>query len=259
MRESLKMICVVAIIFGSVSAALTWVDQRPTTLVWLLRIGSPVLCVLALVGFLALHFRRDIAPDLLRKYFGTYFDRSGFCFSIGVSSPGGVCTLVIPFQNRHERPCMARIALRPGKSFFASHQADLLNLQLFADSGEFGICRVPIAMPAPLQGKVQRFEVGADVEYPNGKGRALRFANGITLRTNSRFENLLNTATTFVHFVHMPLLLLLPHRNAAVRLKIPQSVAQTLPDECRMTVKTFWKLGDSIPSLWDLSTQISGA
>jgi hypothetical protein len=159
MSESLKMICVVAIMFGSIVAALTWADQRPTTLIWLLRIGSPLLCVLALVGFLALHFRRDLAPDFLRQYFGSYFDRSGFCFSIAVSSDDGICTLVIPFQNRHERPCIARIALRPVKAFLAAHEADLLNLQLFADSSEFGICRVPIAMPAPFQGKLQRFEL----------------------------------------------------------------------------------------------------
>lgn len=87
MGESTKAFCALLVIVGSVTAAMAWVDDRPTSIVWGARYGGVFVSAFALGIVAALHFRRDVEPDYLKNLNGNYFNRDGFCFS--AESPKG--------------------------------------------------------------------------------------------------------------------------------------------------------------------------
>src|SRR4051794_6125220 len=108
LRESAKAVLSLVVLVGVVVTLFAWSEARPsrTTRQW--RIAAPAAIVLALGGFLAIHFRRDREPDFLHAAAGRYFDRGGFCFAPFAGREDGFCVLHILFQNRFERPCQAR-------------------------------------------------------------------------------------------------------------------------------------------------------
>src|SRR5207249_2075148 len=79
MGESFKTTCALILIVSSVGAAFAWFDddrQRPSQMVWAVRIVAPAVAVLALAVLLKVQFRRDKAPDYLRALVGNgYFNR----------------------------------------------------------------------------------------------------------------------------------------------------------------------------------------
>jgi hypothetical protein len=81
MGESIKVVCVLVLGVASIAAAVAWFDDQPNSVTWAIRIGGPILSLLAIAGFLRLHLRRDLAPDYLRRSAGNYFNRDGFCFA----------------------------------------------------------------------------------------------------------------------------------------------------------------------------------
>jgi hypothetical protein len=238
--------CVVALMVGAIGAALAW-NERPTSIVWSLRIVFVLICIAALVGFFAIHFklilfRPDLAPDFLREFFGGYFDRGGFCFSIAMSAETRSCIVWIFYQNRHENPCYASLAIRPAASFLGGRKLDPLVFDIYADCAAFGVARAAIPMPRSYQGRTQKFEIGASVDYPSGKGPTLRFGDGIPVRTNSDFASVRRTMTAVALlaggiFIH--------YRPASVTLNVPIGVSDDIPNESEMAVETLWKIGDS--------------
>jgi hypothetical protein len=251
LREFLKVMCVVALMVGAIGAAVAWSEERPTSTVWSLRIVFVLVCLGALIGFLAIHFklilfRPDLAPDFLREFFGAYFDRGGFCFSFAMSAEARSCILWIFYQNRHENPCYARVAIRPAAGFLGGRKLDPLVFDIHANCAAFGVARAVIPMPRTYQGRTQSFEIGASVDYPSGKGPTLRFGDGIPVRTNADFTSVRRTMTTaallaggiFIHY-----------RPASVTLKVPIGISDDLPTDSEIAVETLWTIGDSgLPS-----------
>ena len=242
MGQSTKAFGSLVLIVASVIAAVVWSENHPTSTTWILRVSMTLIAILSLAALLALHFRRDLAHDYLRDISGRYFNRGGFCFSFSAVVVDGVCQLQAFYQNQYKRPCMGRIALRPAKGFWLTRaKIKALSFKIPCEAAAFGVATLPIPVPRELLGKRQSFEVGAAVVYPKGKGRRLRFRDGIFLRTNTEFDRSFETALVLAgaltgHIVW--------HRPATTTIQLPDSAAEHLPENAASSVKAVWKRGD---------------
>lgn len=250
MRELIKVFCVVVLLFGAPAAAVAWVDDDldwPRPVFYFFRYASPVLCVLAVSTFLKIHFRADEVPDYLGPRVGSYFNRDGFCFGILPAVVDGICVFEVYFQNQHENRCIGRIALRPARGFFLGRvKMDSIIVEIDCKPAAFGVARIAVALPATLQGSRQAFEVGASAEYPDGKGRRLRFGDGITLRANSTFGNAFATGLMVAGALTGQIVYASP---ATTTIDLPKGVAENVSDGARpVTLDTLWKLGDPLLS-----------
>ena len=243
MHEFLKVTCVVAIMIGAVTAAFVWSD-KPSNGVWTMRIISTAMALAGLVGFIVLHFRRDRVPDFLGKSGRGYFDRGGLCFVIEPIIQDGCCQIRVLFQNRYERRCRAEIALRPAEvfGFFASE--DILKIKVDVDcpAAGFGVATLPLPIPLKLQGTRQTFQVGATVEYPDGRGRTLRYgSNDITVRSNADFSNPFHGKLAIAAALGGSILI---GRPPLIAFVLPNNVAEHLPS-AGASCQVLWQLGDS--------------
>ena len=242
MGESVKAVCALVLIVASAAAALAWSTNQPDAISWSCRIGGPVVALLALGLILRLHFRTDLAPDYLRKQAGNYFNRGGFCFAFGATAVDGVCYLSAYFQNQQDKPCLGRIALRPARGFFLGRaKIETITFEIDCKPAAFGVASIAIPLPKKLQGKRQAFEVGASVDYPQGKGRRLRFRDGIFLRTNANFGNRFGTALTVAGAATGQIVLSNP---ATTAVELPVDVAEDVSQDLKPEIKTLWKLDD---------------
>lgn len=242
MGESVKAVCMLVFIVAAMVAAICFFHDRPDGTVWMTGFSALALALLSLGGVLALHFRRDLAPDYLYATVGEYFNRAGFCFGFNARELEGVCYIDAYFQNQHERPCLGRIAIRPAKGFFLTRaRIDAITFEARCEGGAFGFVSVPVSIPRELQGKKQSFEVGASVEYPEGRGRMLRFRDGISLRTNTEFGKGFETAVTLVGALGGTIIWTRP---AKVTVLLPGGTAEEIPESAFPIFTTRWALGD---------------
>lgn len=242
MGESFKAVISLFMIIALIVALFAWIEDRPDQTTWIVRGASLVVAALMLTVLLKLHFRRDIAHDYLQRAVGTYFNRGGFCFGFATDVKDGVCQLHAFYQNQHERPCLGRIALRPARGFFLNRaKIDIIAFEIPIEAGAFGTTTLPIPLPREVQGKPQTFEVGASVEYPRGRGKRLRFRDGLFLRTNSNFDNSFGTALTVAGALGGAVVLSSP---ATISISLPKDVAEELPSDLKPESRLMWKLGD---------------
>lgn len=241
MREFFKVSCVLVIGAAILTSACAWIADRPDQLTWILRISPIPIAILSLLLFLRLHYQRDLAPDLLYRH-GRYFDRDGFCFHLLPSAVGGKCVFHLLFQNRYEKACTARIALRP-VTFGGAHEP-LVYMAVRCPGAAFGTAKVAVGVPAKLQGKKVSCDVGADVEYPDGKGKMLRFKDGIVLRRNTSFVDSFARTTSLLALMGGSILL---HRPARLKCTLPNNVAKELPSAVPEPAEILWEPGDPLP------------
>jgi hypothetical protein len=150
--------------------------------------------------------------------------------------------LEVYFQNQHDRPSLGRIALRPAKGFWLTRaNIGALIFDIPCDAAAFGLARVPIPLPRDVQGKKQSFEVGASIEYPHGKGRRLRFRDGISMHTNTRFKNAFGTILTVAGALTGQIVFMTPE-TAIIRF--PTNAVEEFYREAQLEIRTLWKLGD---------------
>jgi hypothetical protein len=243
MGESTKAVLAFVLIVGLISTPLAWYSDGPTTVTWAFRIGGPVVAIVSLWLILALHFRADLARDYLQELTGTYFNRGGFGFAFLVGAVEGVAYLDAYFINQHSRPCQGRIALRPARGFFLNRaKIDTITFQIDCGPGAYGYTRLPFPVPADLQGKAQSFEIGASVQYPEGRGKRLRFHDGVFLRANAKFGNTFGTAVLLAGAATGTIILSKP---AIVKLQLPVNVADEIPFPDAPQVAVLWQLGDA--------------
>ena len=242
MGASTKAVISLFMIVALVVALFSWIEDRPDQTTWIVRVSSLVVAGLFLAALLKLHFRPDQAPDYLRAACGEYFNRGGFCFSFTAGVEDGACLLQAYYQNQFSHACIGRIALRPARGFFLTRaKIDTITFEIPCEAGGFGIATLPIPLPAEVQGKSQSFEVGASVEYPRGKGKRLRFRDGILIRTNSKFGDSFSTAVTVAGALTGTLVLSTP---ATVSIVLPSGVAEDLAFKREPRIQSKWKLGD---------------
>lgn len=241
MREFVKGIWVVSILIGFIATPFAWADDRPNAVTWSFRVGAPILTVIAGVAFWRMNSRRDEATDYLSQLGLPFFDRGGFCFALVPRVANGVCSLDAFFQNRFERACRGRIALRPARGFFGRKKLDTIGYEIECGPAAFGVATVCLPLPHESQGKKQKFEVGASVDYPEGRGRMLRFRDGLALRGDSDFGDAFGTAVSVAGALVGTFVLSSP---ATITLRLPTGVAEELPAHGASQIKTLWQLGD---------------
>ena len=228
------------------AAAIGWTDGIGNVPDWVnptVRYACPSLCMLALATFLIVHLRTDQAPDYLAMRVGQYYNRSGFCISILPTATDGVCVLEVYFQNQYASRCFGRVAIRPACGFWLGRVGiDPAAVEIDCEPAAFGVARVPVGVPHALQGRRQRFEVGASVKYPDGCGRRLRFHDGITLRANSRFGNIFGVGLAVAGAITGQIVYEGP---AVVEIDLPKGVAEDLTGVgSGASFETWWRLGD---------------
>jgi len=241
MGESFKAACGLLIIVCLFACALSWVDDQPNLATWLFRIGSVVVAAGAVAVLLALHYRSDKAPDYLYQIVGNYFNRGGFCFTCQATAIKGCCYLQVYFQNQYDQPCLGRIALQPARGFFGRSKIETVTVDVACEASAFGVAKLPIPIAAKFQGRNQAFEVGAAVEYPHGRGRRVRYRDGIFLRANADFADAFGTALAIGSILTGSVTLSKP---ATVTLCLPSNVAENAVQPAEVEVVTLWKLGD---------------
>lgn len=242
MGESFKAVCALVMCVAGIVAAVCFFHDRPDATVWTTAAIATVTALGALGILLALHFRRDLAPDYLLQTVGEYFNRGGFCFGFRPRVVDGVCWLDACYQNQHESPCVGRIALRPAKGFFLTRaRIEAITFEIPCEGGAFGFVSLPVGLPPEVQGKLQSFEVGASVEYPEGRGRRLRFRDGIFLRTNANFGRGFQTALTVAGALGGAIVWSSP---ATVAIPLPGGVAGELTNPESPIYETWWRPGD---------------
>lgn len=242
MSESVKAVASLVLILASVMTAVAWFLDQPGPAQWGLRIGAPIVGVLAIGVILKLHLRADAVPDYLRKKTARYFNRDGFCFTCNMYPCNEICYLSAWFQNQYDQPCHGRIALRPARGFLSFRpRIDVIRFDVHCEPAAYGCAMIPVPLSRKFQGRRQKFEVGASVDYPQGKGQRLRFADGIFLRPDENFSSEFTKALTVAGALTGQFVM---NRPATVRLVLPIGVAEELPEDVGPEVKTLWRLGD---------------
>jgi hypothetical protein len=193
----------------------------------------------SLVLLLGLELRRDLVPDYLSLCKDKFFERDGFCFGISLDREEGLAMFTILFQSRYLGPATARIALRPVNARLATVSPDIE-----CGPAGFGIAKFPVAIPRRHQGKSVTFEIGVDAEYPQGKGREVRFRSGRMVRHNSRFRSLTVVAQAVLHSLVGHFLI---HSPAAIRLTLPSNVAEFVPEGEVGESQLLWSLSENEP------------
>ncbi len=242
MGESAKSALGLAVIVCVIVSALAWHHDMPDPTVWAIRIGSPIavaLCVAILIRF---QFREDLAPDYLKQTAGNYFNRSGFCFKPSLTTINRRCWAVLWFENQFDRPCVGEVAIMPAQGFFLGRpDIPTITFRIECEPGAFGVARVPVFYPETLKGKPQKFDVGAASRFPKGRGKRLRFSDGITVGTNSNFGEPLRNTVMLLGAASGTLVLMRP---ASCTLQLPQGDLDLSQAALEPVVLTLWKLGD---------------
>jgi hypothetical protein len=242
MGESIKAMLQLFVVIGLGAAALTWNSLIPDDKKWPVRIGAITVVVVAFGLLRLLQCRADLAPDYLAQQAGNYFNRDGFCFAFIATPVDGIAYLDAYFQNQYERPCVGRIGVRQGQ-FTGPLNSTIATMTYEINCGPaaFGFARLAIPVPEELQGKELPFQVGASVHFPNGKGKRLRFKDGLFLRTNANFGNSFGTVLTIVGAAAGVGVWYTP---ATLKILLPPGVAEVVAND-PPAIRTLWQLGDA--------------
>jgi hypothetical protein len=173
--------------------------------------------------------RRDRAPDLLRSVTPKPFECGGLCFLPTVESIEGATCLTVWFQNRYSKPCIPTIRLHA-----PDERWQLENIEFAADGAEFGVFRRAINIPDYLLGRKITFEITGKNHFPDGRGRMVRFRDGLVVgQLSQKALNVITVAAAATGHIHVA-------RTARVELEFP-SESRTIDEiEHPDAIETLW-------------------
>jgi hypothetical protein len=219
-KKAILQLLLLLLVFASVGV---WAGE----MTWAWRIGLPLATLpIVLILYWANH-REDKAPDILRELTGSFFERLGFCFAIIPTVEDETCVIQIFYQNRYSKPCTARVRLRHC-TFLPKRQKNKLSeiaVEIHCSGAECGMMRVPWAISKEYQGKLQNFDVGADVKYPDRRGMLLRFREGLQVGSTAFPAGVAQTP-------------------ARCELALPSSVVETISPDSKYIVNSIWRAED---------------
>jgi len=248
-RESVAAIFLVVLCASVVGGACVWSDDHPAQSTWMWRIGLSVAAVVSIAVFIRLQFWRkgNLAPDFLSAKCKTFSEQNGLCFTLYTTNEDGICFINAMFQNRYERPCKARIALRPVAGVFRSAVGPFRNgfstmvFDISCGPGAFGIAGIPLPISSSRQGKQLTMQIGASVDYPEGKGKALRFSEGALIRYDAEFQSAYLSTLRALYLICGGLMFTFP---PTVTFRLPTGVAESVPEGQDQRIQILWTLGD---------------
>jgi hypothetical protein len=216
------------------------------------------ICCVYLALALRTQFRKDKAPDFLRQLSHTILEHNGICFTPGIEERHETAVLTIWYQNRYERPASAQIAIKASNGFlFTGRISETVALSFDCGPAGFGVVRMPLPIPAKYQGSVQRFDVGAAVNYPNGEpGEMLRFKEDSAVVGTAYMNRMAGEALTVAAAAARGFAI---SRPGFFEVRLPSDVAEAIPDDAPVEVEELWKLGDSATTIAELGVaEIAG-
>ena len=248
-RESIAAILLVAACACVVGGVFVWSNDRPERSTWMWRIVFSGVGAGAIVGLIRLQFwgKADLAPDFLSAEVQDVSEQNGFCFVLGAATENGVFFVNAMYQNQYDRPCKARIALRRSQAYSGLRWGRFATTSrrsclTFPAARAFGIAAIPLPVSGQHQGKKLTLQIGATVDYPEEKGKKVRFREGSLLRYNAEFHSAYLTTLQMLYFFCGGLLFSFP---ASVTFDLPTGVAESLQGE-QSSAQTLWTIGDEV-------------
>jgi hypothetical protein len=252
MGQSLKAIVQLSSVVFFMAAFSFWaIPEHPDEIVWVFRFVMPVATALVLWILIRDMRRKETLPDKLREIAADYFERNGFCFAFAPTVDKGVCWMNLFFQNRYQNSCTARVILQQSKSLFRTSRLPLpaIDMDIKCESAAFGVVRIPWPIPAQAQGETVKCDVACDTSYPGGRGKLLRFREG--MRAGAAGGGAARAAVTggllLVGVISIS-------RPAAVSIKLPVDVMDKLPPSLDMQAEILWRPGPSTGGLVEQAT-----
>jgi hypothetical protein len=224
-------------IIGMVGSVLVFMNDRVN---WPALAGMLSLMFGSLGILLWSLFRRDKAPDFLKTIPGRMLERDGFCFKVVVNALKGTCYLDLHFQSRYARPTRAMVVFQPSEGFFLVRPGlASMTVEIECPAGSYGVTSLPWPVGKKFQGKSQSLDVGAKVQYPQGRGKMIRYRGGLQVG-RAGFDTwrvILTVAAALGGVVVLS-------KPAKVKLKLPVNVEESVDDEAPISTKIIWRLGD---------------
>lgn len=227
MGQSIKAILQLILIIAGITALILWTDDsiKPSPTLTIFRIATPAVSVLIIVILWRNSRRKETLPDHLAQACRSYFERDGLCFAFIPLVQNGICWMQIYFQNRYARPCNARVVLQPPVKSFGIRRLPLagIDVDVHCDGGAFGVYRIPWPIDAKMQGRKVACEIACATHYPQGRGKLLRYREGLRAGVPGSGRNVAATAGLLLVGV------VSVSRPATVTLTLPTGVAEQIP------------------------------
>ena len=115
-----------------------------------------------------------------------------------------------------------------------------MTVEIECPAGGYGMTNVPWPVGRKFQGKTQSLDVGADVFYPEGRGKMIRYRGGLQVGT-AGFDTWKAVLTVAGAMGGMIVL----SRTAKVKLKLPVDVEESVDDDLPISTRIVWKLSDA--------------
>jgi hypothetical protein len=95
---------------------------------------------------------------------------------------------------------------------------------------------VPWAVPDKFQGKTQALDVAANVRYPEGKGKMVRYRGGVQVgkASTDAWKVALTVAAAMAGHITVT-------SPAKVKLPLPRNVFETVPDDAPIVTEILWQ------------------
>jgi hypothetical protein len=237
MSESVQAVLALLMIIGMIGSVVVVMNDRVN---WPALAGMLTLMCGSLGLLLWSLFRRDKAPDFLKKVPGRLLERDGFCFKVLANPVKGRCYLDLHFQSRYERPSRAIVVLQATKDLFVLRPGVAsMTVEIECPAGGYGMTSVPWPVARKAQGKARWLDVAADVAYPEGRGKMIRYRGGLQVGKAGRdtWKAIITVAGAMGGGIVLT-------RKARVKLRFPVDVEESVDDDLPILTKTVWKIGD---------------
>lgn len=228
------------------TAVVVWAAPlAPSAGVLAIRILAPIATILMSYVVFKVSRMKGKFPDHLAAIRKRYFERTGLAFAPTFEVEGGVAWLCFHFQNRFEREVNATLVIQPGARSFRFSRLPLttMSVSVRCPGGAFGVARLPMPIPAHLQGRKVKFELAADVKYPMRRGKLLHPRVGRRTGPTSHLSQVRRAMDALpVAFVFGPILgILSEHRPAWVSLVLPTGVSEQPPVDRQRSLELLWQ------------------
>lgn len=239
MSQSLKAVLILIFLIALILGIISWLEDSATQKTWMLRWCASGSAVLALVLLLRAEYRKDGAPDFLKETFGSYYERDGFCFLLGVVNVEGRSLLRVFFQNRYAGRCEAVVQVKPERLRVRKPPMPALTIAVPCPGGSYGKSETLWPIPADWQGKTCLLTIAAASRYPHGKGEMLRFRTGMDV---AKAQNgIWDTATALLTLATAgPIHALLAARGTRLKVQLPEGVSGDLAVSLQVITEVLW-------------------
>jgi hypothetical protein len=134
------------------------------------------------------------------------------------------------------------VVLQPSEGFFLVRPGlASMTVEIECPAGGYGVTSVPWPVAKKFQGRRQSIDVGADVRYPEGRGKMIRYRGGLQVGRagTDLWKTVLTAAAAMGGMISLS-------RPAKVTLRFPSDVEESIEDDLPIVTKTEWKLGDEV-------------